>query len=68
MEHFNKSYELLSVSMDIVAFLLEYDIPSVNAALRRARMVPTLEKLEIEVMEVNLKRDRLLDVLGDERL
>jgi hypothetical protein len=54
--------------MDVIAFLLEYDIPSVNAALREVKIAPTLEKLEIEVMEVSQKRDKLLDVLNEEGL
>lgn len=51
--------------MDVIAFLLEYDIPSVNAALRRVRLITTLEDLEAEG-EISHKRDRLLEVLAQE--
>lgn len=54
--------------MDVVAFLLEYNIPAVNVALRRVNLGATLERLEIEVMELSQKRDRLLDYLGEEGL
>ena len=65
MQAFGKSAEILSISMDVVAFLMEYDIPSVNAALRRVKIIATLEDLEVEG-EVSHKRDRLLDVLAQE--
>ena len=44
-------------------FLLDYDIPEVNAARMKVNLVPALENLEIEAMEVSNKRDKLLDVL-----
>lgn len=42
---FGRSTEIISISMDVIAFLLEYDIPSVNAALRRIKLITTLEDL-----------------------
>lgn len=67
MQSFGKSTEILSISMDVIAFLMEYDIPSVNAALRRVKIFATLENLEADG-EVSQKRDRLLDVLAQEEL
>lgn len=38
----DKSAEVLNGCIDVVAFLLEYSIPAVNAALRRVNLIATL--------------------------
>lgn len=65
MQAFGRSTEILSISMDVIAYLLEYNIASVNAALRRVKLIATLEDLEAEG-EINHKRERLLEVLSQE--
>ena len=60
---FNRSLDVIDVCMEIIGFLLDYDIPEVNAARMRVNSVPALENLEIEAMEVSNKRDKLRDVL-----
>jgi hypothetical protein len=65
MQAFGRSTEILSVSMDVIAYLLDYHIPSVNAALRRVKLIATLEDLEADG-EISHKRDRLLEVLTQE--
>jgi hypothetical protein len=66
LDLFSRSLEVIDVCMEIIGFLLDYDIPEVNAAMMRVNMVPALENLEIEVMTISNKRDKLLDVLCKE--
>ncbi len=66
LDLFSRSLEVIDVCMEITGFLLDYDIPEVNAAMMRVNMVPALENLEIEVMTISNKRDKLLDVLCKE--
>ena len=66
LDQYNRSLEVIDVCMEIIGFLLDYDIPEVNAARMRVNLVPALENLEIEVMATSNKRDKLLDVLCKE--
>lgn len=66
LDQYNRSLEVIDVCMEIIGFLLDYDIPEVNAARMRVNLVPALENLEIEVMAISNKRDKLLDVLCKE--
>jgi len=66
LDLFSRSLEVIDVCMEIIGFLLDYDIPEVNAAMMGVNMVPALENLEIEVMTISNKRDKLLDVLCKE--
>jgi hypothetical protein len=52
---FNRSLDVIDVCMEIIGFLLDHDIPEVNAARMRVNSVPALENLEIEAMEVSNK-------------
>ena len=57
LDQFNRSLDIIDVCMEIIGVLLDYGIPEVNAARMRVNLVPALENLEIEAMEVSNKRE-----------
>jgi len=45
LHQFNRSLDVIDVCMEIIGFLLDYDIPEVNAARMKVNLVPALENL-----------------------